>query len=105
MGRGRPAAGPSATVPVRVSVAHNNTGGRRRIQGALMSLVSLAGILGPVLFATSFGYFISDTAIVHLPGVPWLIAAFLLGLAVLIAWRFARPPTAAAAVDAVGDAA
>jgi DHA1 family tetracycline resistance protein-like MFS transporter len=62
-----------------------------RIQGALMSLVSVAGIVGPAIFAGSFGWFIDPRASVHLPGAPWFIAALLLATAVLIAWRHARP--------------
>jgi DHA1 family tetracycline resistance protein-like MFS transporter len=62
-----------------------------RIQGALMSLVSMAGIVGPALFAGSFGFFIGPRAPVHLPGAPFLIAGLLLGVAWLIAWRYARP--------------
>ncbi|GAA4857251.1 TCR/Tet family MFS transporter [Luteimonas vadosa] len=61
-----------------------------RIQGALMSLVSLAGILGPAVFAGSFAHFIGDDAGVHLPGAPWYIAAALLGVGLLLAWRHAR---------------
>ncbi|MEP6633689.1 MAG: TCR/Tet family MFS transporter, partial [Luteimonas sp.] len=52
-----------------------------RIQGALMGLVSLAGILGPAIFASSFGFFIGPRTPVHLPGAPWWIAALLLGTA------------------------
>ena len=65
-----------------------------RIQGALMSLVSMAGIIGPAIFAGSFGLFISDHAPLHLPGAPFLIAALLLGCGLLIAWRYARAPVA-----------
>lgn len=73
-----------------------------RIQGALMSLVSLAGVVGPAIFASSFGYFIGKSAPIHLPGAPWYIAAALLGIGLLIAWRYARVPAAApAAADAV----
>ena len=61
-----------------------------RIQGALMSLVSMAGIIGPGIFAGSFGWFIGPRAPVHLPGAPFLIAALLLGAAIAIAWRYAR---------------
>ena len=61
-----------------------------RIQGALMSLVSMAGIIGPGIFAGSFGWFIGPRAPLHLPGAPFLIAALLLGVAILIAWRYAR---------------
>ena len=64
-----------------------------RIQGALMSLVSLAGIIGPAVFAGSFGLFIGPHAPVHLPGAPFLIAAVLLAGAVLIAWRYAKAPS------------
>ncbi|MFD0739741.1 TCR/Tet family MFS transporter [Lysobacter koreensis] len=66
-----------------------------RIQGALMSLVSLAGIIGPAIFAGSFGLFIGELAPLHLPGAPFLIAAVLLAGAVLIAWRYARLPATA----------
>ena len=61
-----------------------------RIQGALMSLVSLAGVFGPMLFASTFGWFIGDKAPAHLPGAPWLLAAILLSGAWLVGWRFAR---------------
>ena len=69
-----------------------------RIQGALMSLVSLAGVIGPVLFAGRFGYFVDDRSPVHISGAPWFIAATLLACAVVIAWRFARAPAAQSAV-------
>ena len=71
-----------------------------RIQGALMSLVSLAGIVGPAIFAGSFGLFIGKHAPMHLPGAPFLIAAALLMAAVAIAWRVARMPVAAPAAAA-----
>src|SRR5690606_16548375 len=62
-----------------------------RIQGALMSLTSMAGIVGPAIFAGRFGWFIGPSAPAAVPGAPWFIAALLLGVAVLIAWRHARP--------------
>lgn len=74
-----------------------------RIQGALMSLVSLAGIVGPAIFAGSFGLFIGPTAPMHLPGAPFLIAAALLLAAVLIAWRYARVPADAPVAMALTD--
>lgn len=58
-----------------------------RIQGALTSLVSLAGIAGPAIFAGSFGWFVSDVAPVKLPGIPFIIAAVLLVLAWLVTLR------------------
>ena len=59
-----------------------------RIQGALTSLVSLAGIAGPALFAGSFGWFVSERAAVPLPGIPFVIAGLLLLVAAFVAWRF-----------------
>ena len=55
-----------------------------------MSLVSLAGIFGPMLFAGTFALFISDKAPAHIPGAPWLLAAALLFVGWLVAWRYAR---------------
>ncbi|MDQ3228377.1 MAG: TCR/Tet family MFS transporter [Pseudomonadota bacterium] len=72
-----------------------------RIQGALMSLVSLAGIIGPAIFAGAFGLFISDRAPLHLPGAPFLIAALMLAVAVLIAWRHAHAPAEKTSIAAV----
>ena len=60
-----------------------------RVQGALMSLTSLAGIAGPPVFAGSFGFFIGQRAPVHLPGAPFYIASALLVVAVAVAWRHA----------------
>jgi DHA1 family tetracycline resistance protein-like MFS transporter len=74
-----------------------------RIQGALSSLVSLAGIAAPAVFAGSFGYFIGPRAPMHLPGIAFLIAAALLACAVVVAWRYARTP--AAEMSAVPDPA
>lgn len=61
-----------------------------RIQGALMSLVSLAGIFGPMLFAGTFALFIGEHAPAHVPGAPWLLAAGLLFVGWLVAWRYAK---------------
>jgi DHA1 family tetracycline resistance protein-like MFS transporter len=67
-----------------------------RIQGALMSLTSMAGIIGPAVFAGSFGFFIGDRAPLHLPGAPFYIAGMLLLVAAAVAWRYAPrvPPSA-----------
>src|SRR5690606_713020 len=60
-----------------------------RIQGALMSLVSVAGIIAPIAFASVFGLFIGERAPVEFAGAPWMLAAILLGTAALIARRYA----------------
>lgn len=59
-----------------------------RIQGSLSSLVSLAGIFAPLVFAGAFGFFIGPHAPVRLPGVPFLIAAAMLAIAGAVAWRY-----------------
>ena len=70
-----------------------------RIQGSLSSLVSLAGIVAPALFAGAFGFFIGPSAPVHLPGVSFLLAALLLGIAALVAWRYTDAAHLRAAPD------
>jgi MFS transporter, DHA1 family, tetracycline resistance protein len=75
---------------------HVSADAQGRLQGALMSLVSLVGIFAPWAFANTFSLFISDHAPFHLPGAPWLLAALLLFIGLLIGWRFARPGTAQA---------
>ncbi|MCW0389181.1 Tetracycline resistance protein, class C [Xanthomonas sacchari] len=87
-------AGPAAQAIVTRQVGADAQG---RIQGALMSLVSLAGVIGPLLYAWVFAAFIGPNALLHFPGVPWLLAALLLGGGWIVAWRRARVPEAAAA--------
>ncbi len=81
-------AGPATQALITRQVSADAQG---RVQGALMSLVSLAGILAPLMFAGTFGLFISDHAPLHLPGAPWLLAAAFLFAGLLIGWRFAKP--------------
>jgi len=47
------------------------------VQGTLTSLSSIAGIFGPIIGGSVFGYFISDKAPVYLPGAPFFVGAFL----------------------------
>ncbi|MCI2244553.1 TCR/Tet family MFS transporter [Xanthomonas sp. PPL568] len=84
-------AGPAAQAIVTRHVGADAQG---RIQGALMSLVSLAGVIGPLLYAWVFAAFIGPRALLHFPGVPWLLAALLLGSGWIVAWRRARVPAA-----------
>ncbi|GAB3387370.1 TCR/Tet family MFS transporter [Lysobacter fragariae] len=68
-----------------------------RIQGALSSLVSLAGIVGPAFYTSVFAFFIGKHAPLHLPGAPFLAAGVLLATALVIAWRYVRAHVPAAA--------
>ncbi|GLQ98489.1 TCR/Tet family MFS transporter [Dyella mobilis] len=56
-----------------------------RLQGALSSLASLAGIFGPAVFANLFALFISDHAPAHLPGIAFVLAALLISAATMLA--------------------
>lgn len=70
-------------------------GHQGRLQGANQSLQGIASILGPPLFGLTFAFAVRDDARLHLPGLPLLIAASLLALALLIALRVARPSASA----------
>jgi DHA1 family tetracycline resistance protein-like MFS transporter len=61
------------------------------LQGATNSVNSIAQMLGPFLFTLTFAYFISDGAPFKMPGAPFLLAAALLALGLLIAWRTLAP--------------
>jgi DHA1 family tetracycline resistance protein-like MFS transporter len=61
------------TMPTIQSVISRQVGAdeQGRLQGALMSLASITGILGPAILTTLFSYFIRPQAAVHLPGMPY----------------------------------
>jgi MFS transporter, DHA1 family, tetracycline resistance protein len=69
-----------------------------RLQGALASLVGLASLIGPTMFTATFA-----TAIIHadwkLPGAPFLLAAVLLFVSMLMVWRTTQPLAAPAATE------
>ncbi|HEX7817549.1 MAG TPA: TCR/Tet family MFS transporter [Dyella sp.] len=56
-----------------------------RLQGAVTSLGSFAGIFGPYLFAQVFAFSIAPQSPLHLPGLPFLLAAGLLVVGTAIA--------------------
>ena len=58
-----------------------------QLQGATNSVNSIAQMVGPFLFTLTFAYFIGDQAPLKMPGAPFLLAAALLGLGLVIAWR------------------
>ncbi|BDI31671.1 tetracycline resistance MFS efflux pump [Capsulimonas corticalis] len=67
------------------------------LQGALASLASVTGILGPVIGSSVFAYFTSAQAPMRLPGAPFLLTAVLNILALGLAVRtLRRKPTARA---------
>lgn len=62
-----------------------------RLQGAVTSVGSTAGIFGPALFATVFATFIGERADWHLPGAAFLLAALLLLIGTAVALWTTRP--------------
>jgi DHA1 family tetracycline resistance protein-like MFS transporter len=60
------------------------------VQGALTSLASISGILGPPLATGLFGYFIGPNTPVTLPGAPFFGSALLAATAWGMAWRAFR---------------
>ena len=62
-----------------------------QLQGATNSVNSIAQMVGPFLFTLTFAYFIGDQAPFKMPGAPFLLAAALLGLGLVIAWRTLAP--------------
>lgn len=62
-----------------------------RLQGAVTSLASIAGIFGPYLFTQVFATFIDREADLHLPGAPFLLAAGLLLVGAGLAWVASAP--------------
>ena len=61
-----------------------------RLQGAVTSLGSFAGIFGPYLFAQVFAFSIGPSTPLHLPGLAFVFAAILLVVGTLIALRATR---------------
>lgn len=57
-----------------------------RLQGSLGSLASVAGVVGPLLFASTFAFVIGPESSLELPGAAFLLASLLLTMAAATAW-------------------
>jgi DHA1 family tetracycline resistance protein-like MFS transporter len=57
------------------------------LQGAAGSVMGIATMIGPWLFASTFAYFIGEGTRWHVPGASFMLASVLLGLGVLVAAR------------------
>lgn len=66
------------------------------VQGAMMSLQSIAQVIGPAAGGWTLGFFISDRSPVYLPGAPFFLSGLLatIGL-VASAWALRRLPVPA----------
>ncbi|MDO9564284.1 MAG: TCR/Tet family MFS transporter [Bradyrhizobium sp.] len=73
-----------------------------QLQGATTSVQSVSQMIGPFLFTLTFAYFIGAQAPLQMPGAPFLLAAALLLLALMIAARTLAGKPAAAPVRKSG---
>jgi DHA1 family tetracycline resistance protein-like MFS transporter len=74
--------GPAVQGLISRNVGADEQGG---VQGSLMSLTGVAGILGPPLATSLFAYYISKDAPIYLPGAAFLFGSLLLLVAMLLA--------------------
>lgn len=77
-------AGPSSQALMTRQVDAQEQG---RLQGSLAGVVSMAGIIGPELYTKVFGWGIATNASWHVPGAAFFVAAALLCIGVVVAWR------------------
>lgn len=74
--------GPAIQAMISRGTPANEQGG---VQGALASLGSVAGIIGPPICTGLFGYFIGDSAPVKIPGIAFFFSSALVLLALFLA--------------------
>jgi DHA1 family tetracycline resistance protein-like MFS transporter len=94
--------GPSAQGLMTRRVGPSEQG---QLQGALSSVVTITGIVGPALFSLTFATFIGARRDWHLPGAPFLLASMLLVVAIVLVWRITRPENAATTFSRPSQAA
>jgi DHA1 family tetracycline resistance protein-like MFS transporter len=61
-----------------------------RLQGALASLMGIANCIGPAVYTQVFTAFIGQLAAMAVPGAAFLLAALVVFVALMIAWRASR---------------
>jgi MFS transporter, DHA1 family, tetracycline resistance protein len=90
------------TMPTIQSVVSRQVGAdeQGRLQGALVSLASITGILGPAIATGLFSYFISPRAPKNLPGMPYYFSALLVTCAAFTVIHALRRMQAVAAKSA-----
>jgi DHA1 family tetracycline resistance protein-like MFS transporter len=86
--------GPSIQSLLSHQYPSNEQGG---VQGALTSLSSLTGIVGPLIGTWVFGYFTSAAAPIALPGAPFFLGAAFIVASAFVATVAMRRHKAAAA--------
>jgi MFS transporter, DHA1 family, tetracycline resistance protein len=69
---------------------HVGAGEQGQLQGANSSLRGISGMIGPAVFTLTFASFIGLRGSFQLPGAPYFLAAVLLIIALMVAWRVTR---------------
>jgi len=77
-----------------IMTRHVGSSEQGQLQGANGSIMGIATMIGPTLFATTFAFFIGEGARLHVPGAAFLVAAVLLAGGALLAARVTAPRTA-----------
>jgi DHA1 family tetracycline resistance protein-like MFS transporter len=91
-------AGPALQGSISAQVPANEQG---ELQGALTSLISATGVVGPLAMTSLFAYFTRPQAPLYFPGMPFLVGAGLTLVALLVAaGPLRRLPAAAIVVPA-----
>jgi DHA1 family tetracycline resistance protein-like MFS transporter len=71
-----------------------------QLQGALMSMFGVAGMIAPLVFTEVFAAAISPKWGIHLPGAPYWLAALLMVGSLTIAWGVTRRGAGVAVAEA-----
>jgi MFS transporter, DHA1 family, tetracycline resistance protein len=79
--------GPSSQALMTRRVTPSEQG---QLQGAVMGLRGLTGLISPGVFTFTFATFIGPLAHLQLPGAPFVLAGLLLVAAMTVAWRATR---------------
>jgi MFS transporter, DHA1 family, tetracycline resistance protein len=87
--------GPSAQGLMSSRISQSEQG---QFQGALSSIMGIAGMIGPAIFTQTLAYFIGPGLGWDLPGAPFLLAALMLVFAIGLAGWATSPRQQAAAV-------
>jgi DHA1 family tetracycline resistance protein-like MFS transporter len=91
--------------PIQAIMTHQvDPSEQGRLQGAITSLGSFAGIVGPYLFAQVFAFSIAPGSPVHLPGLAFVLSALLLVAGTAIAARVTAHTAPLAGETGIPDA-
>jgi DHA1 family tetracycline resistance protein-like MFS transporter len=69
-----------------------------QLQGANSAIMGITAIIGPQLYTGLLAWAVLNEAIYHLPGLPILVAALLIGLGLVLALNVAKPKLIAPAL-------